>query len=156
MPETTGTPYKTIIDSTRDYINSYKLSSMTEKEGDDILIAYLHKAIIKFPSCKKDLSDRNEDSQYFNIILSNEEIEILALLTYIEYFSTNVIAVPELLHSMLPTKDVQYFSPANHLNSLQTLKAEYQSQVNQLISVYSYKNLSLFKNKTEEQIEEGL
>lgn len=154
MPEITGTPYKIITDSTRDYIRSFELSNMTEEEGDDLLFSYLRKAIIRFRACKQNLNNKDEKLKQFNIVLTDEEIEILALLTYIEYFTANVIAVPELLHSMLPTKDVQYFSPANHLNSLRGLKSEYKSQVEQLISVYSYSNSSLFNNKLGiEQIE---
>lgn len=149
----TPTPYTVLYDGVISRLKSYDFIKITEHEVQDILFDYIRPSIVRFKHCKQDLKNRDDNSKTFHIELTDEEIEILIRLMFIEYLSANYINVPSMLKSSLSSKDFNAFSPQAHLDKLIALRDTYKREVNQMISVYSYTNSRLFEVKTSEIIE---
>ena len=67
---------------------------MTEEQVKECLHDYLIPAITRFHICRKDLSDRDDVSESFNVELSDTEIEILSNFLLLEYIdSTGIGAI---------------------------------------------------------------
>ena len=67
------------------------------------------------------------------------EIEILSLLMVLEYLNPKIIAT-ENMNQFLTTKEYKIYSQANHLSKMLELKNQIKSEVNHLMSQYSYKD----------------
>ena len=140
-----ATPYKILSDGVIDKLKSSGLPNITEEFLDEIILANLRTACIKFKACKQKLSDRDDMLQQFNIDLTDEEIEILIYFLFIEYLSANYINAPELLKQALPSKDFHAWSHKNHLDGLKDLRSIYASEARQMASAYSNQDSALFK-----------
>lgn len=136
-----ATPYEKIYDRALLKFESYEIPLMEELEAKEYLYDFLITAIAKFYICSKDLSDRNEDSEQFNVDLSNDEIEILANYLVLEYLDSNYIRVPTLLEVSLSSTDFNAFSNANHLDKLIVMHDTFLSDNETLISRYAWLNL---------------
>ncbi|OME41506.1 hypothetical protein BSK58_14900 [Paenibacillus odorifer] len=75
----------------------------------------------------------------FSSELTQEEIEIIALLMTVEWIRPRINNI-ELLKQSLNTKDWNFYSQANHLKELRTLKEETENEIDRLIVSYSYSN----------------
>ena len=72
------TPYEKIYDNLLPKFRSYEIPLMTTEEVKDYLLDFLMTAIPKFHVCRKNLQDRDDILQRFNVELSDIEIEILS------------------------------------------------------------------------------
>lgn len=87
--------------------------------------------------CKPDLGDYDLELKQFNQTLDDEVIEILSLgiaFYWLSYKSLN----SELLKNVLNSKDYYYYSPANLLKEVQTLRKTLRSEFNSAMRRYSY------------------
>ena len=87
--------------------------------------------------CKADLGDYNVALQQFNQTLDDEVIEILSLgiaFYWVSYKSLN----SELLKNVLNSKDYYYYSPANLLKEIQSLRKTLRDEFNSRMRQYSY------------------
>lgn len=133
-----ATPYEKIYDNLLPKFRSYEIPLMTVEEVKDWLHDYLIPAISRFHVCRKDLADRDDIIQRFNVELSDTEIEILSNYLLIEYVDSEYIRTPSLLKVQLPSSDFKVFSPANFLDKLMTMHKTFLKENETLLSRYAW------------------
>ena len=138
-----STPYEDIFDSFRDKIRSFSFVNFDKDDLDEILTGYLKSSIVRFKTCKKDLSDRDDLYKIFNEDLTDEEIEILATLM-VERFLDPFIQTEEILREKLSSKDYNLYSPSNFLKELREVRKEAKTEAQRLMTGYSYNDLEDF------------
>lgn len=106
--------------------------------GKEMLVDFLKSAIPRFTYSIKDLSNRSDLMQEFNITLTELEKEILATLMIVEYLSPKVLR-SNLLESRLGSKDYKEFSPANQLKEIRELRKYFKSEADGLMNEYYYR-----------------
>ena len=132
------TPYEKIYDNLLPKFRSYEIPLMTVEEVKDFLHDYLIPAISRFHVCRKNLNDRDDIIQRFNVELSDIEIEILSNYLLIEYIDSEYVRTPSLLKIQLPSTDFKVFSPANFLDKLMAMHKTYVSENETLLSRYAW------------------
>ena len=133
-----ATSYEKLYENLLPKFRSYEIPLMTTEEVKDYLHDYLIPAISRFHVCRKDLRDRDDILQRFNVELSDIEIEILSNYLLIEYIDSEYIRVPSLLKVQLPSSDFKVFSPANFLEKLMNMHKTYVSENETLLSRYAW------------------
>lgn len=133
-----ATPYEKIYENLLPKFRSYEIPLMSTEEVKDFLHDYLVPAISRFHVCRKDLNDRDDIIQRFNVDLSDTEIEILSNYLLIEYIDSEYIRVPSLLKVQLPSSDFKAFSPANFLEKLVAMRTNYTKENETLLSRYAW------------------
>ena len=132
------TPYEKLYDNLLPKFRSYEIPLMTVEEVKDYLHDFLIPAISRFHVCRKDLNDRDDIVQRFNVELSDIEIEILSNYLLIEYIDSEYVRTPSLLKVQLPSSDFKVFSPANFLDKLMAMHKTYVSENETLLSRYAW------------------
>lgn len=133
-----STPYEKIYENLLPKFRSHEIPMMNTDEVRDYLRDYLIPATAKFHVCRKDLSDRDDILERFNVDLSSIEIEILSNYTLLEYIDSTYIRTPTLLKVNLSSKDFNAFSPANMLDKLMAMRKDYLSENETLVSRYAW------------------
>ena len=111
---------------------------MDTDEVKDYLHDYLVPAISKFHVCRKDLTDRNDLLERFNVELSDIEIEIISNYALLEYIDSTYVRTPTLLKASLSSTDFNAFSPANFLDKLMLMHKTYLSENETLLTRYAW------------------
>jgi hypothetical protein len=132
------THYEKLYDNLLPKFRSYEIPLMTVEEVKDYLHDFLIPAISRFHVCRKDLNDRDDILQRFNVELSDIEVEILSNYLLIEYIDSEYIRTPSLLKVQLPSSDFKAFSPANFLDKLMSMHKAYVSENETLLSRYAW------------------
>lgn len=132
------TPYEKIYENLLPKFRSYEIPFMSPDEVKEYLHDFLIPAIPKFHVCKKDLTDRDEILERFNVKLSDEEIEILSNYVLLEYLDSEYVRTPTLLKLALPSSDFKAFSPANMLEKLMNMHKQYLSENETLVMRYAW------------------
>lgn len=132
------TSYEKLYDNLLPKFRSYEIPLMTAEEVKDYLHDFLIPAISRFHVCRKDLNDRDDILQRFNVELSDIEVEILSNYLLIEYIDSEYIRTPSLLKVQLPSSDFKVFSPANFLDKLMSMHKAYVSENETLLSRYAW------------------
>lgn len=132
------TPYEKIYDNLLPKFRSYEIPLMTVEEVKDYLHDFLIPATSRFHVCRKDLNDRDDVLQRFNVELSDIEIEILSNYLLIEYIDSEYVRTPSLLKVQLPSSDFKVFSPANFLDKLMAMHKTYVTENETLLSRYAW------------------
>lgn len=132
------TTYEKIYDNLLPKFRSYEIPLMTTEEVKDYLFDFLMTAIPKFHVCRKNLQDRDDILQRFNVELSDIEIEILSNYLLIELLDSEYIRVPSLLKISLPSSDFKAFSKANMVDKLMSMHKTYISENETLLSRYAW------------------
>lgn len=132
------THYEKLYDNLLPKFRSYEIPLMTVEEVKDCLHDYLIPAISRFHVCRKDLNNRDDIVQRFNVELSDIEIEILSNYLLIEYIDSEYIRTPSLLKVQLPSSDFKVFSPANFLDKLMAMHKTYVTENETLLSRYAW------------------
>ena len=132
------TSYEKLYENLLPKFRSYDIPLMSTEEVKDYLHDFLIPATSRFHVCRKDLNDRDDILQRFNVELSDIEIEILSNYMLIEYIDSEYVRVPSLLKVQLPSSDFKYYSPANHLDKLTAMHKNYVSENETLLSRYAW------------------
>lgn len=133
-----STPYEKVYENLLPKFRSYEIPMMTSDEVREYLHDYLIPATTKFHVCRKDLSDRDDILQRFNVDLSDTEIEILSNYALLEYIDSTYIREPSLLKVTLSSKDFNAFSSANMLDKLMNMRKAYLSENETLVTRYAW------------------
>lgn len=136
-----NTSYEDIYDIILSRFKDYDIVLMNEDEVADTLHDYLVSGISKFKICRVNLSDRDDDAETFNVKLSDEEKEILALYALLEYLDSTYIRTPNLLKVNLSSTDFNSYSPANMLDKLNDMHDMFRKEIDTLLSRYSWNGL---------------
>ena len=119
-------------------MKNYEIPLMTIEEVKDYLHDFIIPAVSRFHVCRKNLNDRDDILQRFNVELSDIEIEILSNYLLIEYIDSEYIRTPSLLKVQLPSSDFKVFSPANFLDKLMAMHKTYVTENETLLSRYAW------------------
>lgn len=133
-----ATPYEKLYENLLPKFRSYEIPLMSTEEVKDYLHDFLIPAISRFHVCRKDLTDRDDILQRFNVDLSDIEIEILSNYMLIEYIDSEYVRTPSLLKVQLPSNDFKFYSPANHLDKLMAMHKTYKTENETLLSRYAW------------------
>lgn len=135
-----ATSYVDVINRAQFRVTDYDVLKLTFQQQYDLMYKYMLSAIADFsPYCKFDLEDRDDDLAQFNQDLDNECIEILAL-GIAAYWMSSRSLNSELLYNRLSTKEYSYFSPANLLREVQTLRDTVMQEYRSAIVRYTYRH----------------
>ena len=132
------TSYEKLYENLLPKFRSYEIPLMSTEEVKDYLHDFLIPAISRFHVCHKDLNNRDDILQRFNIELSDIEIEILSNYLLVEYIDSEYIRTPTLLKVQLPSSDFKVFSPANFLDKLVAMRTTYTKENETLLSRYAW------------------
>lgn len=132
------TPYERIYESFLPKLRSYEIPAMTEDEVRDTLHDYLIAATSRFHVCRKDLTDRDDILQRFNVELSDIEIDILSNYMLLEYIDATYVRTPTLLKANLSSSDFNAFSSANLLGKITESQGKLLSETEAQISRYAW------------------
>lgn len=132
------TSYEKLYENILPKLRSYDIPIMTEEEVKATFHDFLIPAITRFHICRKDLSDRNDEQEEFNIELRSDEIEILSNFMLLEYLDSNTIRTDLLLKVNLGSKDFNTYSPANMLDKLLAMHRQFFTENEGLLSRYSW------------------
>ena len=132
------TPYEKLYENLLAKFRSYEIPLMTIEEVKDYLHDFLIPAISKFHVCRKDLNDRDDIVQRFNVELTDTEIEILSNYMLIEYIDSTYIKTPTVLKVSLPSTDFKSYSHANMLDKLILMHKTYITENETLLSRYAW------------------
>ena len=142
-----GTEYSVLYDSVLSKIKDYDFLKLDESQVYTILFDYIRPAVVRFRSCKQDLSNRDDEAGVFNVSLTDPEIEILSNYMVVEYLDANYIRVPTAMKQVLNNKDFNAFSPANLLDKISGVRNHYIEETKQLMRDYSYVDSKIFDYK---------
>lgn len=132
------TSYEQLYANLLPKFRSYDIPLMSTEQVKDYLHDFLIPAISRFHVCRKDLNDRDDILQRFNVELSDMEIEILSNYLLIEYIDSEYIRTPSLLKVQLPSTDWKVFSPANMIEKLMNMHKTYLSENETLLARYAW------------------
>ena len=133
-----ATPYEKLYENLLPKFRSYEIPLMSTEEVKDCLHDFLIPAVSRFHVCRKNLNDRDDIIQTFNVELTDTEIEILSNYLLIEYIDSTYIRVPTVLKVALPTTDFKAYSPANFLDKLMAMHKTYTAENETLLSRYAW------------------
>lgn len=150
------TPYEKIYENLLPKFKDYDIPLMTIDEVKEYLHDFLVPAITKFHVCRKDLNDRNDILERFNVELSDVEVEILSNYMLLEYLDSTYIRVPTLLKMSLSSSDFNSYSAANALDKLMAMHKTYLAENETLLARYAWdsgdnRGYLALKNKIKKQ-----
>ena len=111
----TSTPFSVVYDRFLSKITDDMYMEMTEEETENLLQELLLNAIPWFEFPRVNLEQRNESE--FLVLLSNEEINILATYMIVEWMGQQLATV-ELIRMKYSGSDFKFTSQANHMQKL--------------------------------------
>lgn len=117
---------------------------MDEDTAYQIVIEYIRPAIVKFQSCKQDLSDRDDKLTQFNFVLTDDTFEILINYMVIEWLTSNYILTWDALKSSLTSSDFKKIDTKDMLTKTMELRKTLIDENNQLGINKSYRNSDIF------------
>jgi len=118
-------------------INDYSLNILEDTDLEDILKNYLISSIPEFIYCVQNLEDRNDTTNTFNIVLTTQEINILATIMIKQWLNPKTNNL-ELLKNIFKTREFDLFSNANLLKELQNLRTNLDKEIITLMTLYHF------------------
>lgn len=138
-----ATPFTDIYSRAIFRFADYKFLEQDIDTREAILEQYLFSAKTEFQKvCKVDLSHYDRELQQFDVDLGDEEIEILSLGIAYYWLSARTLN-SENLKNRLNSKDYYYYSPANLLKEIQTLRKTVRDEFYSRMRQYSYLDNSI-------------
>ena len=121
----------------------YEFLKQDIETREGVLEKYLISAKTEFQRvCKTDIGDYDLELKQFNQTLDDEIIEILSIGIAFYWLSYKALN-SELLKNVLNSKDFYYYSPANLLKEIQTLRKTLRNEFNSKMRQHSYNNNSI-------------
>lgn len=139
------TTYQELADSLFNKIKSYDFLEMDENTAYQIVINYIRPAIVKFQSCKQDLSNRDDLLAQFNFTLTDDTFEILVNYMVIEWLTSNYILTWDALKSSLTSSDFKKIDTKDMLTKTMELRKTLMDENNQIGINKSYRNSDIFE-----------
>lgn len=131
------TSYDEIYERFAGKITDFKMMELNDSDIRELLSGYLKSSIAKFKICENDLSDYDDELETFNIDLLDIEKEILAIMMVVEWLEPQVNSVLY-TSQFFGNKEQKFFSPANQIQSLMSLKRSNEIKAQKLIRNYLY------------------
>ena len=130
--------YNRFLNSTTDF-NLVELDDYTLNE---MLKGWLHTAIVKTRT-SSDLTARDDETEVFSSELSDLDIELLAMGMRLAWLDQSLNSTENTL-MFIGGKEEKFFSQANHIAELRSLRADTLREMQQLYTYSTYTNNSYF------------
>ena len=130
--------YNRFLNSTTDF-NLVELDDYTLNE---MLKGWLHTAIVKTRT-SSDLTARDDENEVFSNVLSDLDIELLAMGMRLAWLDQSLNSTENTL-MFIGGKEEKFFSQANHIAELRSLRADTLREMQQLYTYSTYTNNSYF------------
>lgn len=135
------TSYEIVYNRFLNRITDFNLAEMDDDTLREMLKAWLHSAIVKVRTSSDLSCDDELDS--FNNDLTDLDIELLAMGMTLAWLDQTLNST-ELTLQFIGGKEEKYYSQANHLNELRSLRADTLREMQQLYTYNTYSNNSYF------------
>ena len=119
------TTFDVIYNSFTSKITDDMYMELTEAETNSMQKELLMNALHWFEFPRVDIYDFNEDLEEYNILLSNEEINIISTDMVVEWFGYQIASV-ENTRMKYSGSDFKFTSQANHMQKLLQLQKDYE------------------------------
>lgn len=138
-----ATPYEKVYGRFLNSITDFNLVELDDHTLNEMLKDWLCKSIVRTRT-SSDLS-RDDESESFNVDLSDLDIELLALGMKLAWLD-QTLGSTELTLQFIGGKEEKYFSQANHIAELRALRDDTKLEMQKLHSYNTYTNNSYFNN----------
>ena len=139
-----NTTYKELADLVFRKIKDRQFCEFSEEDAYDIVIGYMRPAIVKFKSCKQDLSKRDDELGQFDFCLTDDTFVLLCNYMIVEWLTSEFILTRESLKARMSTAEYHKIDTKDMLTKSKELRAELLKENNQDAIEKSYKNSKLF------------
>ena len=129
--------YNRFLNSTTDF----NLAELDDYTLNEMLKGWLHTATVKVRTTSALTYD--DENEAFVSDLSNLDIELLAIGMKLSWLDQTLNST-ELTHQFLGGKEEKFFSQANHIAELRSLRADTLREMQQLYTYSTYANNSYF------------
>lgn len=119
------TTFDVIYNSFTSKITDDMYMELTKAETNSMQKELLMNALHWFEFPRVDIYDFNEDLEEYNILLSNEEINIISTYMVVEWFGYQIASV-ENTRMKYSGSDFKFTSQANHMQKLLQLQKDYE------------------------------
>ena len=119
------TTFDVIYNSFTSKITDDMYMELTEAETNSMQKELLMNALHWFEFPRVDIYDFNEELEEYNILLSNEEINIISTYMVVEWFGYQIASV-ENTRMKYSGSDFKFTSQANHMQKLLQLQKHYE------------------------------
>lgn len=130
--------YSRFLNSTTDF----NLAELDDYTLNEMLKGWLHTAIVKTRT-SSDLTARDDENEVFNTVLSDLDIELLAMGIRLAWLDQILNSTDNVL-MFVGGKEEKFFSQANHIAELRALRADTLREMQQLYTYSTYANNSYF------------
>ena len=136
------TSYEVIYSRFLNSITDFNLAELDDYTLGEMLKGWLHTAIVKTRT-SSDLSIRDDEAETFNSDLSDLDIELLAMGMKLAWVDQTLNSTDNTL-MFIGGKEEKFFSQANHIAELRSLRADTLREMQQLYTYSTYANSSYF------------
>ena len=133
------TPYSQVFDSFLSKIEDSTYLALTDPEIETDLTKLLNSSLIHFTYPKVDIFSKDDENLEFLNDISYSEIEIIARCMVKEWTGRKIRNI-KLIEQALSDRDFKLTSQANHLQALLDLQKYNDSEIENLLTKYSYSN----------------
>lgn len=125
-------------------VTDFTVINFTEEEMQSFCLDYLKSAVVKIKPLQNELVDYDEDMAEFNSELMQIEKEIIALQMVSEWVTPQLYNTT-LLKQFIGTSEERFFSPANQIAALRTLRDDARHAAQKLRKDYVSSHNSYFE-----------
>lgn len=137
------TSYEEIYERFLSKITDYDLPMMPEENMLNSLHGWMSGAITRFTRPTSDLRQRDDNNKTFLVTLEEYEVEVLALYMVVGWLDPRIKSTL-LTNQMIGGKEEKYFSQAQHLQTLITLRDKCLNDAKKIIRDYSYRSTNSY------------
>lgn len=120
-----GTPFRDIYNKFKGMITDDMFMELTPGETDSLLKELLLNSLHNFEFPRVNIYDYNEELEEYNISLTTEEQNIIAVYMIVGWLSQQLASV-ENTRMKYSGSDFKFTSQANHMAKLQAMKKDYE------------------------------
>ncbi len=122
-----NTKFETIYDRFFSKVTDDMYMELDKDQTESMVGGLFKSALPWFEFPRVDLYDFNEETKEYNIELSNEEINIIAIYMLVEWLTQQLVTV-ENTRMKYSGSDFKFTSQANHMAKLLSLKKDYERE----------------------------
>lgn len=137
-----ATPYEKIYNRFSQKITDFNLVDVDDYSLDGMLRGWLQSAIVNVRT-SSDLSLRDDENEAFDSDLSDLDIELLAMGMTMAWLDQYINSTENVLQ-FIGGKEEKYYSQANHLAELRSLREDTRLEMKRLHSYGTFTNNSYF------------
>ncbi len=138
-----GTSYEQIFDLALVSIEDYKLNQLYTTSPEDfleVMKGFMLRAVPNFDNCVKNLSDRDDDSNLFNISLSDVEKDIIADWMVIVWLDKEINDAKQITGMLQNKNEAHRYSEAQNLTSKTARRTQLHEGVRNKMTRYGLRN----------------